>query len=100
MDWFAKNVLYFSLPVGKGKMCLSSRGNTGTRPPVENVSSAGGGGERAAAKLQVSHTCTCTYLQDTPINARTRHGKEAIGSLGARGRCPGSAVMKDQGLTT
>lgn len=73
VDRFAKNVLYFSLPVGKGKIRLSNRGNTGTLPPVENVSSTGGGCERIAAKPQVSHTCRYTYLRDIPINERTCH---------------------------
>ena len=37
-DRFAKKVLHFSLPVVKRqKMPLSSEGNTGTLPPVENV---------------------------------------------------------------
>lgn len=99
VDWFAKNVLYFSLLVGKGRMCLSSRGNTGTHPPVENVSSAGGGGERAAANCR-SPTPVHGLSRGTPMNERTRHVKEATGSLGVGARCPGSAVKKDQGLTT
>lgn len=55
VDWFAKNVLYFSLPVGKRKLCLSSRGNTGTLAPVENVSSAGGGCESCSETAGLPH---------------------------------------------